>query len=127
MPSIFRELFLPKIPCDRVKTLMIDGDKGISAIIHSIAIRNHRLRWEISRASERRETHQELDASEDGFLQAAAMFARVHFPAAGRSGGSALVSMVKATNLGYGNDASELRRFNRSSVRRVLPKRQMAP
>jgi hypothetical protein len=31
--------------------------------------------------------------------------------------------MMKASDLGYGDDAPELRRFNRPSVRRVLPER----
>src|SRR4029453_15733070 len=39
--------------------------------------------------------------------------------------GSAVVSMVKPTPLGPGNNPSPLGRFNRSSVWRVLPKRKM--
>jgi len=39
--------------------------------------------------------------------------------------GSAFVSMVKPAHLGHGNNPSPLGRFNRSSVRRVLPKRKM--
>ena len=50
----------------------------------------------------------------------------VVFPLApGDSGGPALVSMMKAPDLGYGSDTPELGRLNRSSVRGVLPKRQV--
>src|SRR4030095_2683799 len=39
--------------------------------------------------------------------------------------GSAFVSMVKPAHLGHGNNPSPLGRFNRSAVRRFLPKRKM--
>src|SRR4029453_9869158 len=41
--------------------------------------------------------------------------------------GSALVSMVKPADFRHGNNPAQIRRFNRSSIWTVLPKRKMTP
>jgi hypothetical protein len=53
----------------------------------------------------------------------APVFEATHSLAPGSSGGSSLVSMMKAPDHWYGDDAPELGRLNGSSVRGVLPKR----
>lgn len=45
----------------------------------------------------------------------------------GNSGGSALVSMMKAAHFGDRNDLAHLRRLHGSLIRRILPERKMAP
>ena len=58
-----------------------------------------------------------------GGRKAAGMFEAVFPLVPGDSGGSALVSMTKAPDHRYGDDAPELEMHNGSSDRRVIPRR----